>query len=114
MRVRYLDTPTATGVIWNNELHGKSDYTKGHGHSDIMQKCNVGDVYINGIGEKFICVYAHKMDADFYSKKYSALDKCEIGDNWSVHMQPTKKDGTIHRALATSEFSYSYYGWESK
>jgi len=52
MRVRFLETPELTGKVWDNELAGKTDFRKGHDHSQIMDNINVGDIHILGTGEK--------------------------------------------------------------
>jgi len=109
MTIRFLETPKLTGKVWDNELAGKTDFREGHDHSQIMDNINVGDIHILGTGEKCICVYAHKkLEED----KHPCFNGIDVGNNWSVSVHPTKKDGTVHRGLASYEWKHDGCGWD--
>jgi len=110
MRVRFLETPELTGKVWDNELAGKTDFREGHDHSQIMDNINVGDIHILGNGEKCICVFAHKKVERDTHPCFAGID---VGNNWLVSVHPTKKDGTVHRGLASYEWVHDgYSGWD--
>ena len=109
MRVRFLETPELTGKVWDNELAGKTEFREGHDHSLIMDNINAGDIHILGTGEKCICVSTHKKEE---CDKFKWLEGRDVGQNWSVTVHPTKKDGTVHRGLASYEWTNFGLGWE--
>jgi len=111
MRVRDIETPELTGKTWDNELFRLTDHVRGDCHHEIMNNINVGDVYFDGVGTKHICVTAMKVDARW--QKLITNDNQEIGNNWRVEVQPTKKDGTVNRAVATVIYVHRL-GWESE
>jgi len=110
MSVRFLETPELTGKVWNNELAGNTDFHEGHGHSEIMDNIVEGDIHILGNGEKCICIYAHKKQED--DEDVNFLKHILVGQNWSVIVHPTKKNGTIHRGMASYEWSSFGHGWD--
>ena len=112
MRVRYLETPELTGKVWDNELAGKTEFREGHDHSQIMDNINEGDIHILGTGTKCICICAYKKREE--DKHVNYLKGIDIGNNWSVSVHPTKKDGTIHRGVASYEWNHDGCGWNRR
>jgi|TARA_R110000744_G_scaffold26851_1_gene65900 hypothetical protein len=110
MRVKLIETPELTGKIWDNELFRLTDNRRGDCHSEIMDNIKVGDKHINGVGHEFVCIRTHVTKEDMLPY----LNGRELGQNWLVVCHPLKKDGTVHRGVASNEFEHTFYSWESK
>lgn len=109
MRVRFIETPKSTDWMWNNQLFRESDHKDGDAWSDIMNMANVGDTVINGVGQEFLVirVIVNEKDGDWTTKQNRGL-------NWLCVLHPTKKDGTVHRGLASESFENVGFGWEKR
>ena len=101
---RHLNDPVLTSKVWDNELANKTEFREGHGWSEIMDKVKEGDKVINGVGQVFICTY--QTDRELIVSTGNEI--FNNGFNWSVHLHPTKKDGTLHRGM--SHISYVNFG----
>ena len=97
-----------TDTTWNNELARNSNFVEGHGWSEIMDNIKEGDKVIDGIGEVLICTSTLDLE------KFSAEAGVVLGyTSLMVTLQPTKKDGTLHKGKASINFSnVGCSGWE--
>jgi len=101
---RHLDDPILTSKVWDNELASKTNFRQGHDWTQILNNVKEGDKVINGIGEVFICT-------DYSDYELIEGKIFNEGFNWSVHLHPTKKDGTIHRGMSFISYVNWGTGW---
>ena len=104
---RYMDETVLTSKVWDNELASKTNFRQGHDWSQILNNVQEGDKVINGIGEVFICTY--QTDRELIVSSGNKI--FNNGFNWSVHLHPTKKDGTIHRGMSFISYVNWGTGW---